>query len=64
MKKVVYGVSRYVKGEISKITGIGYITDYIHHCNYVIIYNNSFFTFTYINTYLIYVVVYHFQYVR
>lgn len=27
MKKVVYGVSRYVKGEISKLTGIGYITD-------------------------------------
>jgi len=27
MKKVVYGVSRYVKGDITKITGIGYITD-------------------------------------
>ena len=27
MKKVVYGVSRYVKGEISKLTGIGYIPD-------------------------------------
>lgn len=27
MKKVVYGVSRYVKGEISKLTGIGCITD-------------------------------------
>ena len=27
MKKVVYSVSRYKKGEIIKMTGIGYITD-------------------------------------
>ena len=27
MKKVVYSVSRYKKGEINKITGVGYITD-------------------------------------
>ena len=27
MKKVVYSVSRYVKGELNKITGLGYITD-------------------------------------
>ena len=27
MKKVVYSISRYKKGEIIKMTGIGYITD-------------------------------------
>ena len=27
MKKVIYSISRYKKGEIIKMTGIGYITD-------------------------------------